>query len=65
LFRKVRHFTVFILAGQDFCQIAAKPGFYPERLVTMDYVAKYAPVMEDRLVEAGTRLAQVLNKSLG
>jgi hypothetical protein len=28
----------------------------------MDYVAKYTPVMEDRLVEAGARLAQVLNR---
>jgi hypothetical protein len=49
-------------AAQDSCQIVSTPGFYPERLVTTDYVAKYAPVMEDRLVEAGARLAQVLNR---
>ncbi len=48
-------------AAQDSCRIVSTPGFYPERLVTMDYVAKYTPVMEDRLVEAGARLAQVLN----
>jgi hypothetical protein len=30
----------------------------------MDYVAKYTLVMEDRLMEAGARLAQVLNSEL-
>jgi hypothetical protein len=45
----------------DSCQIVSRPCFYPERLVTRDYVDKYAPVMEDRLVEAGARLALVLN----
>ncbi len=49
-------------AAQDSCQIVATPGFYPERLVTMDYVAKYKPVLEDRLVEASKSLANVLNR---
>jgi hypothetical protein len=49
-------------AAQDSCQIVSTPGFYPERLLTMDYVAKYTPVMEGLLVEAGARLAQVLNR---
>ena len=50
-------------AAQDSCQIVATPGFYPERLVGMDYIAKYVPVMGERLVEAGARLAQVLNRA--
>ena len=49
-------------AAQDSCQIVATTGFYPERLVGMDYIAKYTPVMEERLVEADVRLAQVLNR---
>jgi hypothetical protein len=49
-------------AAQDSCQIVSTPGFYPERLLTMDYVAKYTPVMEGLLVDAGARLAQVLNR---
>ena len=50
--------------AQESCQIVAKPGFYPERLVTPDYIANYTPVMEGRLVEAGARLAQVLNRTV-
>lgn len=48
--------------AQDSCRIVATPGFYPDRLVTMDYVDNYTPVMEGRLVEAGARLAQILNR---
>jgi hypothetical protein len=40
------------------------PGFYPERLVTTDYIERYTPVMENRLVQAGARLAQVLNRTV-
>ena len=50
--------------AQESCQIVAKPGFYPERLVTTDYIERYTPVMENRLVQAGTRLAQLLNRTV-
>ena len=39
-------------------------GFYPARKVDVAYVTRYVPVLEQRLVEAGSSLAWVLNNSL-
>ncbi len=49
-------------AAEESCKIVGKPGFYPERLVGMDYVERYTPVMEQRLTVAGARLAGLLNR---
>lgn len=48
-------------AAQESCQIVSMPGYYPERQVGMDYVEKFKPTLEKRLLQAGTRLAQTLN----
>jgi len=48
-------------AAQESCQIVSLPGFYPDRQVGMDYVEKFQPVLERRLITAGSRLAQLLN----
>ena len=50
-------------AAEESCKIVGTPGFYPERLVGMDYVERYTPVMEQRLTVAGTRLAGFLNRA--
>ena len=50
-------------AAEESCKIVGAPGFYPERLVGMDYVERYTPVMEQRLTVAGTRLAGLLNRA--
>lgn len=47
--------------AMESCHVVAQPGFYPERLVTVDYVERYVPVMAFQLAQAGYRLAQVLN----
>jgi hypothetical protein len=49
-------------AAEESCKIVGTPGFYPERLVGMDYVERYTPVMEQRLTVAGARLAGLLNR---
>ncbi len=51
-------------AAEESCKIVGTPGFYPERLVGMDYVQRYTPVMEQRLTVAGARLAGLLNTAL-
>ena len=48
--------------AEESCAIVAKPGFYPGRLVTPDYVDQYTPVMLYQLALAGARLAQTLNR---
>jgi hypothetical protein len=48
-------------AAQESCGIVSLKGFYPERLVTPEYVARYTPVLETRLATAGARLAGLLN----
>jgi len=48
-------------AAQESCGIVSLKGFYPERLVTPEYIGRYTPVMERRLAVAGGRLAGVLN----
>jgi nuclease S1 len=51
-------------AAQESCKIVSTDGFYPERLVGMDYIRKYTPVMESRLRISGDRLAELLNRTL-
>ena len=51
-------------AAEESCQIVGQPGFYPDRLVDTDYIEKFTPVMEARLVQAGRRLAALLNSIL-
>lgn len=48
--------------AMDSCKIVAQVGFYPDRLVTPEYVDRYVPVMAYQLAAAGYRLAQVLNE---
>jgi len=42
----------------------ASDDFYPGRFVGQDYVQAFAPVMENQLVTAGARLAELLNRVL-
>ncbi len=49
--------------AQESCGIVATDGFYPERLVGLDYIRKFTPVMESRLKLAGDRLAELLNRA--
>lgn len=51
-------------AAEESCRIVATPGFYPGRLVDVDYLERFAPVLETRLALAGARLAEVLNRVL-
>ena len=48
-------------AAEESCQIVGTTGFYPERLVGMDYIAKFNSTLESRLAMAGNRLAALLN----
>jgi nuclease S1 len=50
--------------AEESCGVVSQPGFYPERLVTPEYVDRYTPVMLYQLALAGSRLAQVLNRIL-
>ena len=52
--------------AQESCRIVGAPGFYPRGHVLGDeYAAQMDPVAVDRLAAAASRLAQVLNASLG
>ena len=51
-------------AAQESCEIVSTDGFYPERLVGVDYIRKYTPVMESRFKASGERLAELLNRLL-
>ncbi|TAF78243.1 MAG: endonuclease [Curvibacter sp.] len=48
--------------AMESCRIVSQQGFYPDRLVTPEYVDRYVPVMTYQLAIAGNRLAQVLNE---
>jgi hypothetical protein len=52
-------------AAEESCRIVGTPGFYPERKVGADYVERFVPVVEQRLVLAGARLAALLNRAFG
>lgn len=54
--------TVAAMAEES-CRIVASPGFYPDRKVDMAYVKDFTPVLEERLVIAGARLAAILNEA--
>ena len=47
------------------CRIVATPGFYPDgHFIDEAYVERWRPVAEQRLREAGQRLAEVLDRAL-
>lgn len=51
--------------AEESCAIVQEPSFYPERaMLEANYVARFAPVAEDRLEAAGHRLAALLNATL-
>jgi hypothetical protein len=56
--------SVAVQAAEESCRIVGQPGFYPERLVDMAYVQRFAPLMEQRLRLAGSRLAELINQAL-
>lgn len=47
--------------AEESCRIVARSDFYPERLVTVEYLETYTPVLSYQLALAGSRLAQILN----
>jgi len=47
--------------AEESCKIVGTSGFYPDRKVGADYIERYTPVMEQRLVIAAARLAAMLN----
>ncbi len=51
-------------AALESCRIVGTPGFYPERLLDASYVARFTPIMEQRLALAAARLAALLNQVL-
>lgn len=51
--------------AQESCAVVMQPGVYPpRRRVGQAYVQQWRPVAEQRLVAAGQRLAQLLNRVL-
>jgi hypothetical protein len=50
--------------AEESCRIVSELGFYPERRVGADYIEKFTPIVERRLVIAGARLAAMLNNAL-
>jgi nuclease S1 len=51
-------------AAQESCKIVGTPGFYPSPKLSPSYVEHYTPVLEQRLILAGKRLAAMLNDTL-
>lgn len=51
--------------AEESCRITAEPGFYPlNHKIDQAYVSAELPVADERLREAGRRLAEVLNLTL-
>lgn len=51
--------------AEESCRITAEPGFYPQNhKINSAYVSTWLPVADQRLREAGRRLAQILNVAL-
>lgn len=48
-------------AAEESCRIVAEEGFYPSRTVGVEYAKQYEATLRLRLVQAGGRLAQLLN----
>lgn len=57
--------TSAVQAAQESCAIVGTPGYYPERRVGQDYIDRFKPVLESRLLLAGRRLGRLLNRALG
>ena len=53
-----------IHAAEESCRIVGMTGYYPDRKVGQDYIARFMPVLEERLELAGHRLASLLNAAL-
>lgn len=51
-------------AAVESCRIVEQEGFYPGRLVDVDYINKYQETLAQRLHTAGLRLAGLLNRVL-
>ena len=51
-------------AAVESCRIVDLEGFYPGRLVDVDYINRYRDTLRQRLHTAGIRLAALLNKVL-
>lgn len=49
--------------AEESCRIVALLGFYPQRLVGLDYIERFTPTLEQRLVVAGARLAGLINRA--
>lgn len=50
--------------AEESCRIVALPGFYPPRKVGLEYVERFTPTLEQRLVLAGARLAGLINRAV-
>lgn len=51
--------------AEESCAVVLQEGVYPpEHVVTLDYVYRWRPVAEQRIVIAGQRLATLLNRTL-
>lgn len=48
-------------AAEESCRIVGAIGFYPPRKVGVEYLERFGPVVEQRLLLAGARLAGLLN----
>lgn len=51
-------------AAEESCRIVRMAGFYPERLVDLNYIKQFVPIMELQLAMAAARLAGLLNNTL-
>jgi hypothetical protein len=58
---KVGEDLSIVHAAEESCRIVGLDGFYPERTVGTDYIERFTPMMEQRLILAGARLAGLLN----
>jgi len=47
--------------AESSCAIVARPEFYPDPHISADYLNRFAPIVQDQLLLAGTRLANLLN----
>lgn len=53
-----------VKVAEESCHIVEMPGFYPDKLVDVQYIEKFTPIMEQQLTVAGARLAILLNQLL-
>ena len=51
----------FLSAAQESCSIVQSADFYPPRHVDQKYINRFAPLVKERLLLAGQRLATLLN----